>query len=342
MKNINSKFKIFKSVILLVIILASGLYIFNSTNVVGAADDNSSYKLLAPLLDKTEFPTNNILGEYVPFAFKLAIGVSVVFALLMIVIGGFQYMSTDALQKKEDGKKRVENAIKGLLLVIAAWLILNTVNPNLLTFNLSISPAKVEGPAAATRVPSASVTEVVADTCPNCNPARDDLTYNLSSAYLNTLNCPTCVPLGSNIGTNGNTNTNVLPDTGDRLILLDGALPNDISWRISEAWPPIVEHANPCHVYGSCVDVSLGTSGRPATSDDIETFIDSAYHSGLVAVYEVKTAEEQQNLIASGVPANFIQLVPTINNNHFSVYNCIGASYGCSNLPTEEDPFPDN
>jgi RHS repeat-associated protein len=51
----------------------------------------------------------------------------------MIVIGGFQYISSDAIMKKSEGKQRIQDAVIGLVLVISAWLILNTINPNLVT-----------------------------------------------------------------------------------------------------------------------------------------------------------------------------------------------------------------
>ena len=129
------------------------LFLILSPTAPALAEEGDNYQLLAPLLDLKELETDNILKEYVPFVFKLAVGIAAVFAVLMIVLGGIQYMSTDALQGKEDGKKRVTNAIKGLILVIAAWLILYTINPNLLKFDLSISPVEVKAPPAVAVTP---------------------------------------------------------------------------------------------------------------------------------------------------------------------------------------------
>lgn len=115
------------------------------------------YTVLAPLPGTTSCADNNLganckttLEKYLPGIFKLAIGLSAVAAVLMIVIGGLQYMSTDAIMKKEDGKKRIQNAIYGLVLVIGAWLILNTVNPNLLKLNLKIDDITTTAPAGGT------------------------------------------------------------------------------------------------------------------------------------------------------------------------------------------------
>jgi hypothetical protein len=76
--------------------------------------------------------------------FKLGIGIGAVFAVLMIVIGGLQYMTTDSLQGKDEGRKRIKNAIYGLVLVIGSYTILYTINPNLLTLNLNIDPILIK------------------------------------------------------------------------------------------------------------------------------------------------------------------------------------------------------
>ena len=81
-----------------------------------------------------------------PECLNLLIGLSAVWAVLMIVLGGIQYISTDAIFKKEEGRKRIENAVYGLVLVIAAWLILATINPALLEFKLEITPATTTAP----------------------------------------------------------------------------------------------------------------------------------------------------------------------------------------------------
>jgi len=104
------------------------------------------YVFLAPLGDKTSVSTNKPWEEYLPFAFNLLIGLSAAFAVVMIVIGGFQYMTTDAIQAKSAGKERIKNAVLGLVLVISAWLILNEINPELLKLKLDITPAPTASP----------------------------------------------------------------------------------------------------------------------------------------------------------------------------------------------------
>lgn len=77
-------------------------------------------------------------GKYIPAMFRLLIGVAAALAVVRIVLGGFKYMSTDAISGKSEGKEQIWMAIQGLILVLFSWLILNTINPQLLKFDLSI------------------------------------------------------------------------------------------------------------------------------------------------------------------------------------------------------------
>ncbi|PCI27807.1 hypothetical protein COB55_05040 [Candidatus Wolfebacteria bacterium] len=83
------------------------------------------------------------LTSYLNTLFYLTIGVASVLAILMIVIGGIQYMSTEAVSGKGDAKDKLWNAVKGLLLIVFAWLLLNTINPDLLKTELDIDKANI-------------------------------------------------------------------------------------------------------------------------------------------------------------------------------------------------------
>ncbi len=78
------------------------------------------------------------LARYLPNAFNLAIGIAVALAFIVIVYGGVMYATSDALSGKSAGREAIENALWGLLLVIGAYMILQTINPQMLTFDLTI------------------------------------------------------------------------------------------------------------------------------------------------------------------------------------------------------------
>ncbi len=75
------------------------------------------------------------LSGFISGLFNLLIAVAVVLAVLMIIIGGFQYMTTDSWQKKSDGLQKVKDAFIGLGMALLAYLILWTINPCLVEFS---------------------------------------------------------------------------------------------------------------------------------------------------------------------------------------------------------------
>lgn len=120
---------------------------FAHADAGGAAQGNISpseglsYTPLVALPGVTESGTNQIsnLSTYIVGMFQLLIGVAAALAVVMIVIGGIEYMSTDAIGGKSDGKKKIENALWGLALAISSYLILNTIDPSFLNSDIDVA-----------------------------------------------------------------------------------------------------------------------------------------------------------------------------------------------------------
>ncbi|MCR4306846.1 MAG: pilin [Candidatus Yonathbacteria bacterium] len=78
-------------------------------------------------------------GEYFNKIYRLMVGVAGVLAVIMIVIGGLEYIASAANPSaKASAKNRIWAAIGGLLLALSSYLILQTINPDLVNFNLNI------------------------------------------------------------------------------------------------------------------------------------------------------------------------------------------------------------
>lgn len=58
---------------------------------------------------------------------EFGIGIAGTVSMLFIVIGGLQYMTGPVTQNKEQGKKTVTYALIGLVLTLAAWIIVNII-----------------------------------------------------------------------------------------------------------------------------------------------------------------------------------------------------------------------
>lgn len=107
------------------------------------------YKLLAPLPGVETSPDSgeSTATTYIRGLFQLMIMIAGVLAVVMIIYGGVEYMSTDAFTGKSAAKDRISNAIWGLLLAIGSWLILYTIDEDLVNFNLTIGTVEQFEPA---------------------------------------------------------------------------------------------------------------------------------------------------------------------------------------------------
>lgn len=74
------------------------------------------------------------LSDFLSKIFSFGIAIAVALAVVYTAWGGIQYMTTDSWTGKEDGKERIKNAFYGLALAFISWLILYTINPNLVNF----------------------------------------------------------------------------------------------------------------------------------------------------------------------------------------------------------------
>lgn len=105
-------------------------------------DPANTYTLLAPIGNLTTAPNN--FGDYVNTIFKIAIGLCAALAVIMIVIGGIQYMGDESIFGKTEAKSSITRAILGLLIALGAYALLNTINPDLLKSNINIKQVSAD------------------------------------------------------------------------------------------------------------------------------------------------------------------------------------------------------
>lgn len=87
--------------------------------------------------------TDDSFGKYVNVLIKIIIGIVGVLAVITIVLGGVQYMTTDAFSRKEGGKEMITRSILGLVIALGSVLLLNTINPQLSAIVFSIDSAVI-------------------------------------------------------------------------------------------------------------------------------------------------------------------------------------------------------
>lgn len=122
----------------------------NADGTACVTNTDTTYEVLAPIpgtglegtIDtKYNKDTNPCpFGNYLNIMIKIIIGFAAVLAMVMIVSGGIQYMTSELVSSKEAGKEQIQHAIFGLIIALGSFLILNTINPKLLDACLNQLP----------------------------------------------------------------------------------------------------------------------------------------------------------------------------------------------------------
>lgn len=137
------------------------------------AQTSQTYEPLAPLpyTNPGPIPTNNLLITYIPQVFKFMIVITVFLSVVYIILGGVQYVSTDSFNNKNEGREKIKDAVKGLLLAIVAYLILYTINPNLTVFDFNFNFTQ----------DAVTSQNLINNTAPTINTTSGTVTLNLNT-----------------------------------------------------------------------------------------------------------------------------------------------------------------
>ena len=294
---------------------------------IGTIGNKFDYVLLEPLpgfssdtVRSTEF------ASFAQQAIRLIIGLSAVLSVLMFTIGGFQYLTGETLQMKSDGRGRMTNAVIGLLLILCSYLILFTINPQLLNLDLNVrAPTTVQGILGGGSGVGQSVT----------------------GGPTGCLDCVTMV-----LPTNGSACK--AQSTGGACVM-NSVVQTDAGKAIQQAGPlagvvseagydTTVTHKAPCQKNGTCFDYSISKGGtiKPPVeniSKNTTYFRDNNFSP----VYEVpkgtgrKAELDKQFLSYGGEKPQIIEVDPILVNGklepikeHFSMYH---KNYGTLGVP---------
>lgn len=89
------------------------------------------------------------LGQYIGVLYKYFVGIAAILAAIMILIGGFIWLTSAGNPSRvTQAKEFIVGALTGLFLTLFSYLILYTINPNLVTFEplviKRVVPVKLE------------------------------------------------------------------------------------------------------------------------------------------------------------------------------------------------------
>lgn len=83
-----------------------------------------------------------MFAGYLQTMYIWGVSIAVALSIIMIIFGGIQYMTTDSISNKTDGKEKIKGAVVGLILALSSYLILNTINPQLVSLDVTVPEAQ--------------------------------------------------------------------------------------------------------------------------------------------------------------------------------------------------------
>src|SRR3989344_2349490 len=113
------------------ILVLFSIFYFLSSNLIFAQApiDLGTTKLVVPIPVPGSAPVTEVtgLGQYIQPVYRFSLGIGGLFAMLFIVYGGILYtVSVGNPSKQGEAKDIITNAVWGLVLLLGAFLILNT------------------------------------------------------------------------------------------------------------------------------------------------------------------------------------------------------------------------
>jgi len=254
----------------------SALYFYPSS----VFSDTPVFALTNPTLDEPpleilQFDTQKSLGSLIKVFIYWAFKFAGVFAFAMIVFAGFEYTTSGGnTSKQKDAQEKIIGAIVGIILLFSFYIILNTINPDILK-----EPSE-----------SASISETPTEETP---AEEEEIQPQQIGNFVligtdATLDNYVSIPLSSELSKyNG---VYIDKETADKLVIL--ATKQDLgNWTVTEACTKIsngkcittVDHESTCHSLGTCVDVGYGNDPGEIIS---KAFIDAANQAGFDVIDE--------------------------------------------------------
>lgn len=121
--------------LLLSLILSAAL------STIAHAADVPNY---VPIVSIPGVDSSMTIETYIDALFKLSITVAGLIAVVKIIFSGVKWMLSDVITDKSSAKKDIRGAIFGLLIILTAVLVLNTINTNLTVLNIFANAPSID------------------------------------------------------------------------------------------------------------------------------------------------------------------------------------------------------
>ena len=308
--NFNKFQKISISFLSVLLILIFGLFILAATREVQAQDQydfynppsgdvsqpTGGYDFYNPPSGDVSQPTTNIdvtCSQYkypwcqesaknpaglVARFYQIALGLAGAAALGVLIFGAILWTVSGAVTGKQDALEWIKGALWGLVLLLGAYLILWTINPDLV--NLKDPAQLFKSIKTESAVPPAVAPATAAPaTAPVASPVKIPNTGFGRNFFVKATACQ-----------GGITNCALLPEMTNKLNkLTEEAVKLGLDpgwWQVTEAYPPTTTHLSQCHNNGNCVDIALTPGKGGVTPKDVDILVSAATKAGFKVVNE--------------------------------------------------------
>ena len=125
--------------------LIIALFFFLSLPIVSSAMPPINLNLDYPDIGGFNLNNDQDLNEVVAYIYYFVITISGLAVFAMLVWGGFTWMtSTGDPSKIADAKERIYSAFLGLLIILSSFIIMITINPDLVALHLPAMPTNCD------------------------------------------------------------------------------------------------------------------------------------------------------------------------------------------------------
>lgn len=113
-----------------------------NTQSKSSGGTNSAYTPLQPvkLPNGKDLYGGASITDYLKTIYSFGIAIAGALAVIMIVLAGIRYMLDEAFTSKAEAIKQIQAAFTGLLIALSSYVLLYTINPELVKLNFNLKP----------------------------------------------------------------------------------------------------------------------------------------------------------------------------------------------------------
>ncbi len=140
-----------KYILIIILLFAISCALFAISNTPYAAIAQYKLETALPNIPGAPAPSSGLPG-YINYLFIFGLGLIAFLALVQMMLGGLTYiLAAGNVAKVEEAKDTIKQALIGLGLLLVSYLLLNTINPDLVNLrNPNLTPTQFQGGGGAT------------------------------------------------------------------------------------------------------------------------------------------------------------------------------------------------